>query len=197
MIAARAVLTAPSLIGRSLIVLGAMLVGAMPSVAAATGETGLDERVAAALATAQKAEQAADPATLAAALRIIERAGAHPMDGWTGTDPVPGWRTLAPPAGSPLRGSPLGPGYRSGRIGAGQSDSFQQVFLSGRKASIALSSAGTEPLSLRVVDASHKPVCVADALQRACRWVPIFTQRYLIEVRNGGQSQANYFLVVD
>lgn len=197
MIAARAVPTAQSLIGRSLIAVGALFVGAIPSVATATGETGLDERVAAALATAQEAEQAADPATLAAALRIIERAGAHPMDGWTGADPVPGWRTLAPPAGPPLRGSPLGPGYRSGRIGAGQSDSFQQVFLSGRKASIALSSVGTESLSLRVVDASRKPVCVADTQRRACRWVPIFTQRYLIEVRNGGQSQANYFLVVD
>jgi len=157
-----------------------------------------DERVAQALLAAQEAAGSADPAALGDALRVIDRSGARPMEGWTGADPVPAWRALVPAAaGSPLRGSPLGPGYRSGQIGAGKSDSFQQVFLSGRKASIALSAVGGEPLSLRVVDADHKPVCLADAQRRACRWVPVFTQRYLIEVRNGGQSQANYFLVVD
>jgi hypothetical protein len=157
-----------------------------------------DERVAQALLAAQEAAGSADPAALGDALRVIDRSGARPMEGWTGADPVPAWRALVPEAaGSPLRGSPLGPGYRSGQIGAGKSDSFQQVFLSGRKASIALSAVGGEPLSLRVVDADHKPVCLADAQRRACRWVPVFTQRYLIEVRNGGQSQANYFLVVD
>ncbi len=161
-------------------------------------EKGRDERVAMALTAAQEAEQASDSAALASALRVIARSGARPMEGWTGADPVPAWRALVPAAVlPPLRGSPLGPGYRSGQIGAGQSDSFQQVFLSGRKASIALSAAGTQPLSLRVVDAARKPVCVADVRQRACHWVPIFTQRYLIEVRNAGQSEANYFLVVD
>ena len=31
----------------------------------------------------------------------------------------------------------------------------------------------------------------------ACRWVPLFTQRYTIEVANLGQEDARYFLVVD
>lgn len=157
-----------------------------------------DERVAEALVTAQQAVISSDRVALADALRIVERSGARPLQGWSGADPVPAWRTLVPNAeGAVLRGSPLGPGYRTGQVGAGKIDSFQQVFLSGRKASIALSTAGGEPLSLRVIDAERRPVCLADAPRRACRWVPVFTQRYMIEVRNGGQSQANYFLVVD
>ena len=197
MIAAKTVLSA---------LCGAALLAAGPALSAVDQESSRDERVAMALTTAEQAARQAGsnigPDTgrtaLADALRVIERSGARPMPGWTGTDPVPGWRALIPGAsGTVLRGSPLGPGYRSGQIRAGQSDTFQQVFLSGRKASIALSTVGGEPLSLRVIDAAHKPVCVADAQRRACRWVPIFTQRYMIEVRNGGQSQANYFLVVD
>jgi hypothetical protein len=185
---------------------GAALLAAGPALSAVDQDSSRDERVAMALTTAEQAAQkagsstdrAADRTALADALRVIERSGARPMEGWTGTDPVPAWRALVPGAtGVALRGSPLGPGYRSGQIGAGKSDKFQQVFLSGRKASIALSTVGGEPLSLRVIDAAQKPVCVADAQRRACRWVPIFTQRYMIEVRNGGQSQANYFLVVD
>lgn len=193
MIAAKTVLSA---------LCGAALLAAVPALSAVDQETGrdstLDERVAMALTTAEQAERSSDRTALANALRVIERSGARPMAGWTGADPVPGWRALIPGAtGAVLRGSPLGPGYRSGQIGAGKSDTFQQVFLSGRKASIALSTVGGEPLSLRVIDAARKPVCVADTQHRACRWVPIFTQRYMIEVRNGGQSQANYFLVVD
>jgi hypothetical protein len=181
---------------------GAALLAAGPALSAVDQDSSRDERVAMALTTAEQAAQKAGSSTdrtaLADALRVIERSGARPMEGWTGTDPVPAWRALVPGAtGVALRGSALGPGYRSGQIGAGQSDKFQQVFLSGRKASIALSTVGGEPLSLRVIDAAQKPVCVADAQRRACRWVPIFTQRYMIEVRNGGQSQANYFLVVD
>jgi hypothetical protein len=193
MIAAKTVLSA---------LCGAALLAAGPALSAVDQDSSRDERVAMALTTAEQAAQKAgsstDSTALADALRVIERSGARPMEGWTGTDPVPAWRALVPGAtGVALRGSPLGPGYRSGQIGAGQSDKFQQVFLSGRKASIALSTVGGEPLSLRVIDAAQKPVCVADAQRRACRWVPIFTQRYMIEVRNGGQSQANYFLVVD
>lgn len=193
MIAAKTVLSA---------LCGAALLAAGPALSAVnqdgSRDASRDERVATALTAAERAERTSDRTALADALRVIERSGARPMAGWTGTDPVPGWRALIPgTTGAVLRGSPLGPGYRSGQIRAGQSDTFQQVFLSGRKASIALSTVGGEPLSLRVIDAAHKPVCVADAQRRACRWVPIFTQRYMIEVRNGGQSQANYFLVVD
>jgi hypothetical protein len=157
-------------------------------------ETG--EEVAAALARAQEAQAHPRHEGLAEALAVIAASGARPLPGWSGIDPVPGWRAQVPDGHAPLRGSPLGPGYRSGQVPGGRSDSFEQLFLSGRKASVALSAPGNAPLSLRVLDAGHNPVCTADD-RRACRWVPLFTQRYLIEVRNGGSRVADYFLVVD
>ncbi|WP_395392726.1 hypothetical protein WBP07_16650 [Novosphingobium sp. BL-8A] len=93
-----------------------------------------------------------------------------------------------------LRGSPLGSGYRLGQVAAGQSESFEQVFLSGRKASVSLAARGGQPVNLRVTDRNRHTVCPSGP---ACNWVPRFTQRYRIEVRNEGRQQANYYLVVD
>lgn len=155
------------------------------------------QRVASALAQAQIASDNADNTGLASALGVIERSGAHPLDGWTGTDPVPEWRSLVAATGSPLRGSPLGPGYRLGQISAGQSESFEQVFLSGRKASVSIATRDGKPVSLRVTDGDKRVVCQSGQSSPACNWVPLFTQRYRIEVRNGGQQKANYYLVVD
>lgn len=155
------------------------------------------ETVATALASAQNASERADREGLAKALGIIKRSGARPLKDWSGQDPVPQWRELVREEGPALRGSPLGPGYRSGKILGGKSDSFEQVFLSGQKASIVLSTPGKSPLSLAVLDGSRKPVCETGNARNACHWVPLFTQRYVIEVRNRGESVADYFLVVD
>jgi len=181
---------------------------ALPAVAiallTAVGATAQDdngavgERVALALASAQSAQARSDRDELARALGVIGRAGARPLDDWHGADPVPAWRALVPEnVSTPMRGSPLGPGYRTGQVSAGRSDSFEQVFLSGKKASIALSTPGDTPLSLQVLDADRKPVCSTGDARRACRWVPLFTQRYVIEVRNSGNRVADYFLVVE
>ncbi|MFC0203463.1 hypothetical protein [Novosphingobium soli] len=170
-----------------------------PLVPEPTPENALEigERVALALATARTAQDSPDRAGLAEALGVIARAGARPIDDWAGEDPVPAWRALVPVADSPLRGSPLGPGYRTGKALPGRSDSFEQVFLSGKKASIALSTPGDTPVTLQVLDADRRPVCTTADARRACRWIPLFTQRYVIEVRNGGNRVAEYFLVVE
>ncbi|WP_237449482.1 hypothetical protein [Novosphingobium silvae] len=157
----------------------------------------LGERVALALSSAQAAQAGADASALAQALGVIERAGARPLAEWQGQDPVPAWRALVATTPSPLRGSPLGPGYRSGKAAPGRSDSFEQVFLSGKKASIALSTPSNTPMTLQVLDADRRPVCTAADARRGCRWIPLFTQRYVIEVRNGGDRVAEYFLVVE
>lgn len=169
-------------------------------VARDTAPVATGEQVALALAQAQDAQGQGHREGLARAVAVIDRSGARPLPGWTGPDPVPGWRAQAGTSAAampPMRGSPLGPGYRSGQVPGGRSDSFEQLFLSGRKASVALSAPGGAPLSLRVLDAGHNPVCASGDAGRACRWVPLFTQRYLIEVRNGGSRAADYFLVVD
>lgn len=155
------------------------------------------ERVALALSSAQNAQDRSDSTALAQALAVIDRSGARPIDEWKGDDPVPAWRALVPETPAPLRGSPLGPGYRTGKAPPGRSDSFEQVFLSGKKASIALSTPNDTPLTLQVLDADRRPVCTSADARRACRWVPLFTQRYVIEVRNGGNRMAEYFLVVE
>ncbi|EJU13034.1 hypothetical protein QUC32_10315 [Novosphingobium resinovorum] len=173
----------------------AVLVAAPARAQDQTPEIG--ERVALALSSAQSAQGRADNEELARALGIIERSGARPLDGWQGVDPVPEWRALVPNEKAPLRGSPLGPGYRTGKAQPGTSDSFEQVFLSGRKASIALSTPGDTPVTLQVLDAERRPVCTIADARRACRWIPLFTQRYVIEVRNGGNRAAEYFLVVE
>lgn len=179
--------------------LAASPLAAQPQAQDETPEMG--ERVALALASAQSAQGRSDNEGLARALGVIARAGARPLDGWKGDDPVPAWRALVPQGGpealAPLRGSPLGPGYRTGKAQPGSSDSFEQVFLSGKKASIALSTPGDTPVTLQVLDAERRPVCSTADARRACRWIPLFTQRYVIEVRNAGSRAAEYFLVVE
>lgn len=172
------------------------LATAVPS-GAQDAAPGIGERVALALASAQVAQGLPGHDGLAEALGVIARSGARPLDGWQGDDPVPVWRSLVPVDASPLRGSPLGPGYRTGKAQPGRSESFEQVFLSGKRASIALSTPGDSPVTLQVLDADRRPVCNTADARRACRWIPLFTQRYVIEVRNSGNRAADYFLVVE
>ncbi|WP_232492520.1 hypothetical protein [Novosphingobium kaempferiae] len=188
--------TRPALHGVALAAAVAALAIAAP-LSAHDEQPEVGERVALALATAQSAQGHADNEGLARALGVIDRAGARPLDGWQGVDPVPAWRALVPGQLAPLRGSPLGPGYRTGKTQPGGSDSFEQVFLSGKKASIALSTPGDSPVTLQVLDAERRPVCTTNDARRACRWIPLFTQRYVIEVRNAGNRAAEYFLVVE
>lgn len=155
------------------------------------------ERIALALEAAASADAAGDAAGIARALQVVEASGARPLPG-AGEDPVPAWRAAAGELAPPLRGRPLGPGYRSGRIAAGGRDSFAQLFLSGTASVIAVSSPTGDRIALRVRDQKEQPVCQRDPAQSgACRWVPLFTQRYTIEVSNLGEGDARYFLVIE
>lgn len=158
---------------------------------------GRGEQLAQALVAASMADSAGDGAALSRALTTIDRLGAQPLDG-ASADPVTGWRSRATGAQPPLRGRTLGPGYRSGRIPAGGSESFAQLFLSGTGASIAISTPNGGRVAMRVIDPQAKTVCKGEANRGGpCRWVPLFTQRYTIEVANLGAEDARYFLVVD
>lgn len=159
------------------------------------------EVLARALARAAEAEAAGEQTSAAGsaqarAVSLVDRLGARALDG--GEDPVPAWRSAAVHADPVMRGRPLGPGYRSGRIPAGRSESFAQLFLSGTGASITLSAPNGGRVAMRVIDPQAKTVCKGEANRAGtCRWVPLFTQRYTIEVANLGQEDARYFLVVD
>ena len=172
---------------------------ASPSAVASAGPAITDEaeRIAASFAAAADAERAGNHAALVQALRVIDAAGLQPLEK-AADDPLPGWREAAIEAGSPpYRGRPLGPGYRSGKLGGGGRESFSQLFLSGTGATIALSAPTGDRLGLRVLDPQAKPICNGDAGRGSmCKWVPLFTQRYTIEVTNLGPGDARYFLVV-
>lgn len=155
------------------------------------------ERIAAALEAAAASDAAGDSAGIARALQVVEASGARPLPESL-DDPVPAWRARAGELLPPLRGRPLGPGYRSGRIAAGGRDSFAQLFLSGTASVIAVSAPTGDRIALRVRDQKDQPVCQRDGTQGgACRWVPLFTQRYTIEVSNLGAGDARYFLVIE
>ena len=149
------------------------------------------------LADVMAAAASGDGAAVSRAVQVIDRLGAHPLEG-AGEDPVGAWRVQAAVTTPPLRGRPLGPGYRSGRIPAGGSESFAQLFLSGTGATIALSAPNGGRVAMRVIDPSAKTVCKGEANRGGtCRWVPLFTQRYTIEVANLGSEDVRYFLVVE
>jgi hypothetical protein len=153
------------------------------------------EQVALALADAERAQANGESGRLAKALRRLEALGAKPLDD-AASDPVPRWR-LASGHLPPMRGRALGPGYRSGRLAPGASEHIEQVFLSGERASIALSAPMATGLKLEVQDRREARVCGRAGTPSHCRWVPTFTERYRIKVENLGSRPARYFLVIE
>lgn len=177
------------------LILACLACSALPATAADASNAAL--RLAKAMSAAADAEAHGNKKALANAVRTIDASGSHPLDA-SEHDPLPIWRSAAAGVGSPpYRGRPLGPGYRSGTIDQGGHDSFSQLFLSGNSATIALSAPTGDRLALRVLDPQAKPIC-EDGTGRGglCKWVPLFTQRYTIEVANIGKGDARYFLVV-
>lgn len=151
------------------------------------------ERLALALADADRAYLRSDMAGLTGALRRIDALGGRPLD--EASPELAQWRQAANQE-PPMRGSPLGPGYRSGEVSPGGSEQIEQVFLSGKRASVALSIPGRGQLSLQVHDGREEPVCGKEGTASRCQWVPVFTDRYRIRIANPGRAPVRYFLVV-
>lgn len=180
------------------VVLTASACASAPAIGSADPvEINVAVRLANALADAADAEARGDTKTLARAVQVIDGSGSRPLEA-SPSDPVPAWRDAARgEASPPYRGRPLGPGYRSGKLGVGGRESFSQLFLSGTGATIALSAPTGDKLALRVLDPQARPICTDESGRGGlCKWVPLFTQRYTIEVMNRGAGDARYFLVV-
>jgi hypothetical protein len=154
------------------------------------------EQVALALADAERAQANGERSRLARALARLEALGARPLDE-PAADPAAERRRAGSGAVPPMRGRPLGPGYRSGRLAPGASEHIEQVFLSGERASIALSALSETGLKLQVHDRRAAQVCGRAGTPSHCRWVPTFTERYRIKVENPGSRPARYFLVIE
>lgn len=152
------------------------------------------EQLAVALVQADEAFAAGDRTRLASALQRFDTLGGRPVE--QGGEDLRQWRAAAPGT-VPMRGRTLGPGYRSGRLPAGQSEQIEQVFLSGQRASVAVSAPGGAQLSLQVQDRRDAAVCGKQGNPSHCQWVPTFTDRYRIRIANPGRSEVRYYLVVE
>lgn len=149
-----------------------------------------------ALARADHAATSGNDADLAKPLAIIDGLNARPLDA-AGEAELAVWHHRNPDTTPPLRGRTLGPGYRHGTLNAGGDLRIEQTFLSGQKASIALSSPSGARLRLNVIDGAAQPVCQHVAERPSCEWTPVFTQRHVIHLINPGSAKARFYLVIE
>ena len=129
--------------------------------------------------------------TRAAAQKTLDRLGVRPLDAKQSAE-------VKVAGEQPFRGRVLGPGYQQGWLDAGAETKLEQQFLAGQRATVAVAGTvgkGAAPLVLTVAEPGEAPVC-RDAA-RACRWLPLYTQRYAITLRNTGAARIRYHLVLD
>ncbi|WP_152414730.1 hypothetical protein [Blastomonas sp. AAP53] len=169
---------------------------AAPSPSSPAGKGSNAELLADALAQADRAASAGDDTGLARPLAMIAALDARPLDA-EGQAGLERWRRRSPDTTAPLRGRTLGPGYRHGTLNAGGDLRIEQTFLSGQKASIALSTPDGAKLRLQVVDGAAHPVCQYEAASPSCEWIPIYTQRHVIRLINPGRRKTRFYLVID
>ena len=142
-------------------------------------------------------EAAPDAEARAPLLARLDAAGVHAAEDAT-DDPLGGWRREATALGTTpvFRGRALGPAYRRANLAPGEKLQLEQVFLAGERAEIAAAANGSDQLMLSVRDKSDKPVCTEQFSPSAkCRWLPIYTERYAIELANRGTRAASIYIV--
>lgn len=171
---------------------GAALSAAVASVAMTS-----TERLANDLSEADTAFERGDPEALAQRLRSIELAGAKPANAG-GEQELQAWRGSVSQEMPAMRGRVLGPAYLSGTLAPGALVDTEQLLMGGKSVSIAAGTAPREGVHLRIARADGKTVCEqSPAHARECRFVPTYTQRYRIELRNSGKRDARYHIVFD
>ncbi len=159
------------------------------------------DRVAEALAQAEAAHDSGAHDQLSELIAALQASGAAPQ-GEGEADLVAQWSKSAGIESLPYRGRLLGPAYVRGELAPGESWRSAQTFKSGVPSTLAVSHRGAGPVRMRVSDQSEHLVCAANeaangAAKPACRFTPLYTQRYDIELSNEGPGRAVYFLVFD
>ena len=150
------------------------------------------------LAAADEFYQRGEMPALASLVQRLRQQGVHPIDE-NDVSYLETWEAAAGIAQAPpFRGRVLGPGYNRGTLSPGQNAVLSQTFLSGQKTAISLGERPPAKISLRLYDSKDTLVCEhAPARGKGCRFTPVFTQRYRIEIRNGGKRDAVYYLAMD
>ena len=149
-----------------------------------------------AVALLAAAETARDARTRAPLIERLDALDVRLADG-AAEDPLGQWRSEHQASGAPpWRGRALGPAYRRARVAAGESLRIEQVFLAGERAEIAAQASGGGQVALAIANPRAEAVCRKELTPRAnCNWLPIFTERFSIELHNTGSRPASVYIV--
>ena len=154
------------------------------------------DRAVGALSSGSRAVTRGDRVTLVASAKALVESGATPQAGEK--DIARSWleRAHAKVPHATYRDRPLGPGYRTIGLPRGASAHFDQVFLAGQRARVAVVPLRPARFTMKIVDDAQQNVCDASSPRALCDWVPSFTTRFGIEVRNAGSAPASFVVVV-
>jgi hypothetical protein len=148
-----------------------------------------------ALARGLRAEARADRPALRAAVRALEESGAAPVAGQV--DAAAHWaQGSGARTGPATRDRALGPGYRQLTLSPGAATAFEATFLAGQRARVAVVPAPSSAIALRVSEVGQPAICDAAPARPVCDWVPGYTARFQIEVRNPGSRATRLFILV-
>ena len=158
-------------------------------------------RTAHAIFAGNQGEQNADAKALRSAAQILQSLGARP-DPSQNDDLTSRWasqaKSIDPLAVLPVfRGRALGPSYKKGTVSAVSTVSTDQIFLAGKKASVALVPVSSKPVSIRISDGQGKNICNRSTSSKPanCEWLPLFTERYRINIHTSASQPVTYYLV--
>ena len=161
------------------------------------------DRTVEALTLGSRASAERDFKGLEKAQRLLSLAGARP-DGegpdlaasWRSeASRLSGWTVTAPP---PMRGRVLGSAYRKTTLAGGETLKLEQIFMAGQKARVSIVPGDGSPLSFSVSEKDGSALCTRSVAGAAasCAWLPTWTTRYRIEVRNQARKAELVYLVI-
>jgi hypothetical protein len=154
-----------------------------------------------AISMGQEGETHFDAEALRTAAQTLDSLGARP-DADQQEDLSKRWGEQAmvidPSTAPPVyRGRALGPSYKKGMVSAVSTVSTEQIFLAGKKASVALVPVSSKPISITISDGQGKNICNRSTSSKPanCHWLPLFTERYRINVQTSARQPVSYYLV--
>lgn len=143
-------------------------------------------------------DEASNRAERAPLLARLDELGVHLADGIAGDDPPESWRQADKgPDDQPSPARALGPAYRTARVAPGQSLVIEQIFLAGQHARIAAQTSNGGRVALAISNPRSEPVCTRQlAPSASCNWMPIYTERFAIQLHNRGRQPVRVYLVI-